>query len=85
MDVPIVSRDGAVVGVLEVRRKPGGAAFEDGKGREPIAFLGDNIQDFPAMKQSLRDEPESAFEPFGKRFFVLPNPMYGSWQQTPPR
>jgi len=62
-----------------------GAAFEDGKGREPVAFVGDNIQDFPAMKQSLRDEPESAFEPFGKRFFVLPNPMYGSWQQTPPR
>lgn len=62
-----------------------GAAFADGKAREPIVFVGDNIQDFPSMKQSLRDEPESAFEPFGRRFFVLPNPMYGSWQQAPPR
>lgn len=62
-----------------------GAAFEDRRPREPIAFVGDNIQDFPSLKQSLRDEPESSFEPFGRRFFVLPNPMYGSWQQTPPR
>jgi 5'-nucleotidase (lipoprotein e(P4) family) len=62
-----------------------GAAFEDGKPREIVAFVGDNILDFPAMKQSLRDEPEGAFDPFGKRFFVLPNPMYGSWQQVPAR
>ena len=62
-----------------------GAAFGDGKAREVVAFLGDNILDFPALKQSLRDEPDSAFEPFGRRFFVLPNPMYGSWQQVPPR
>jgi acid phosphatase len=62
-----------------------GAAFADGKAREPLAFVGDNILDFPSLKQSLRDEPESAFEPFGRRFFVLPNPMYGSWQQAPPR
>ena len=62
-----------------------GAAFADGKAREVVAFVGDNILDFPALKQSLRDEPESAFEAFGKRFFVLPNPMYGSWQQVPVR
>jgi acid phosphatase len=62
-----------------------GAAFADGKGREVVAFLGDNILDFPGLKQSLRDQPESAFDAFGKRFFVLPNPMYGSWQQVPVR
>lgn len=62
-----------------------GAAFPDGKPREVVAFVGDNILDFPALKQSLRDEPESAFDEFGKRFFVLPNPMYGSWQQVPAR
>jgi signal transduction histidine kinase/ligand-binding sensor domain-containing protein len=39
MDVPIVSRDGAVVGVLEVRRKPGGAAFDDGD-RQLVESLG---------------------------------------------
>ena len=62
-----------------------GAAFPDGKPREILAFVGDNIQDFPKLKQSLRDEPDSAFADFGRRFFVLPNPMYGSWQQVAPR
>jgi predicted secreted acid phosphatase len=45
-----------------------------------VLFLGDNIQDFPALGQSLRDEPASAFGAFGSRFFLVPNPMYGSWQ-----
>ena len=62
-----------------------GAAFADGKPREVLAFVGDNIQDFPNLKQSLRDEPESAFADFGRRFFIMPNPMYGSWQQVPAR
>ena len=62
-----------------------GAAFGDNKARDVLAFVGDNILDFPALKQSLRDEPESAFAAFGKRFFILPNPMYGSWQQVPAR
>ena len=62
-----------------------GTAFGDEKPREVLAFVGDNILDFPALKQSLRDEPASAFDAFGQRFFVLPNPMYGSWQQVPAR
>lgn len=62
-----------------------GAAFGDNQPREVVAFVGDNILDFPALKQSLRDEPESAYEAFGRRFFILPNPMYGSWQQLPAR
>lgn len=47
-----------------------------------VAWLGDNIQDFPGMTQAARNDP-SALADFGKRFFVLPNPMYGSWQQVP--
>ncbi|MBX7185754.1 MAG: haloacid dehalogenase-like hydrolase [Vicinamibacteria bacterium] len=62
-----------------------GAAFGDNKAREVLAFVGDNILDFPALKQSLRDEPDSAYDAFGRRYFVLPNPMYGSWQQVPAR
>lgn len=62
-----------------------GAALGDHKPREVLAFVGDNILDFPGQKQSLRDEPESAYDAFGKRFFILPNPMYGSWQQLPAR
>jgi 5'-nucleotidase (lipoprotein e(P4) family) len=46
-----------------------------------IAYVGDNILDFPGMSQAVRDQPRPAFAEFGGRFFVLPNPMYGSWQQ----
>ncbi len=47
---------------------------------EVVAFLGDNIRDFPALGQKVKDEPDSAFAAFGTHFFVLPNPMYGSWE-----
>ena len=40
----------------------------------------DNIMDFPDTTQSIRAKGESAFTEFGARWFVLPNPMYGSWQ-----
>jgi len=46
-----------------------------------VAFVGDNIRDFPGQSQALRGQPDEAFAPFGARFFVLPNPMYGSWEQ----
>lgn len=49
---------------------------------EVIAFVGDNIQDFPSLSQALRKEPDAAFAPFGARYFVLPNPMYGSWERN---
>ncbi|MGE0812395.1 MAG: 5'-nucleotidase, lipoprotein e(P4) family [Vicinamibacterales bacterium] len=47
---------------------------------EVVAFLGDNIQDFPGLAQSVKDAGDPGFAEFGRRFFVLPNPMYGSWQ-----
>jgi predicted secreted acid phosphatase len=49
---------------------------------EVVAFVGDNIQDFPGQSQALRQEADEAFAPFGTRFFVLPNPMYGSWERN---
>jgi predicted secreted acid phosphatase len=45
-----------------------------------VAFLGDNIRDFPGLGQSVREQPDQAFAAFGTRFFLLPNPMYGSWE-----
>jgi len=51
---------------------------------EVVAWVGDNIQDFPGLSQTVRDDP-AAFAPFGHRFFVLPNPLYGSWERNPPR
>ena len=47
---------------------------------EIVAFVGDNILDFPWLTQKLRDGGAGAFADFGQRFIVLPNPMYGSWQ-----
>jgi acid phosphatase len=43
---------------------------------EVLAYIGDNIKDFPDRSQG-RPEP---LADFGQRFFVLPNPMYGSWE-----
>jgi 5'-nucleotidase (lipoprotein e(P4) family) len=50
---------------------------------EVVAFVGDNIQDFPRLDQTVRKADEAAFAEFGGRFFVLPNAMYGSWERNP--
>jgi 5'-nucleotidase (lipoprotein e(P4) family) len=47
-----------------------------------VAFVGDNINDFPGRSQAIREEGDEAFGDFGVRFFVLPNPMYGSWERN---
>jgi len=46
---------------------------------EIVAFIGDNIFDFPGLSQAIVKQGDEAFAQFGVRFFVLPNPMYGSW------
>jgi acid phosphatase len=52
---------------------------------EVLAFVGDNILDFPGGAQSLRDAPDESLTAFGTRYFVLPNPVYGSWERNPDR
>ena len=47
-----------------------------------VAWVGDNIQDFPNLTQAVRGD-SVALAAFGRKYFVLPNPMYGSWQQVP--
>ena len=47
-----------------------------------VMWVGDNIQDFPRLRQELRTASDSAFAEFGDRFIVLPNPMYGSWERN---
>jgi 5'-nucleotidase (lipoprotein e(P4) family) len=44
-----------------------------------VAFVGDNILDFPQLSQAIKGGGDDAFNAFGSRFFVIPNPMYGSW------
>lgn len=47
-----------------------------------VMWLGDNIQDFPHLTQQIRStgDPRLAF--FGDRYFVFPNPMYGSFERN---
>lgn len=48
-----------------------------------IAYFGDNIQDFPRLKQAQVNKLEThdaTFDHFGHGYFIIPNPMYGSWQ-----
>ena len=51
---------------------------------EIVAYVGDNIQDFPGLNQQVRHRSDAAFRDFGMRFFVIPNPMYGSWERHAP-
>lgn len=47
-----------------------------------IAFFGDNIQDFPTFKQQQMDKldiNDKTYNIFGNGYFILPNPIYGSW------
>jgi 5'-nucleotidase (lipoprotein e(P4) family) len=50
-----------------------------------LAWVGDNIQDFPDQTQQIRTAAPSAFDNFGRTWFLLPNPMYGSWERNVPR
>jgi 5'-nucleotidase (lipoprotein e(P4) family) len=45
-----------------------------------IAYVGDNILDFPLLSQSTKAQGAAGFADFGVRYFLVPNPMYGSWQ-----
>ncbi len=46
-----------------------------------LAYVGDNIKDFPYLSQVDFGDPAQ----FGARYFLLPNPVYGSWQRLPMR
>ena len=50
---------------------------------EIVLWVGDNIQDFPHMRQEARKAGEAAFARFGERFIIIPNPTYGSWERNP--
>ncbi len=50
-----------------------------------IAYIGDNIQDFPKFKQSdiiKLDANDDNYNIFGHGYFILPNPLYGSWEDN---
>jgi len=62
------------------RRIQTGSAVAGVPALNVVAWFGDNILDFPNMSQAARNDAH-ALDEFGRRYFILPNPMYGSWQQ----
>jgi predicted secreted acid phosphatase len=49
---------------------------------EIVTFVGDNIQDFPTFHQKDMTKSKynkNTFEKFGYGYFILPNPIHGSW------
>lgn len=48
-----------------------------------VMWVGDNILDFPATSQEIRKGGAAGYQEFGKTWFVLPNPLYGSWDKNP--
>jgi 5'-nucleotidase (lipoprotein e(P4) family) len=54
-----------------------GACAWPGRPVEVLAYLGDQVGDFPAAGEDLPEAGRD--EAFGTRFFLLPDPMYGWW------
>ena len=50
---------------------------------EIVMYIGDNVTDFPDLDQSWQKAPDDAFSAFGESYFVLPNPVYGSFTGSP--
>jgi 5'-nucleotidase (lipoprotein e(P4) family) len=48
-----------------------------GSPADMVAYLGDQMGDFPRAGEELPDAGSD--QAFGQRFFLLPNPMYGHW------
>jgi 5'-nucleotidase (lipoprotein e(P4) family) len=63
------------------QRVQGGSAAPGLPALTVVEWLGDNIQDFPSLTQAARAD-STALGEFGKRYFILPNPMYGSWEHV---
>ncbi|MFT7619194.1 MAG: 5'-nucleotidase (lipoprotein e(P4) family) [Planctomycetota bacterium] len=50
-----------------------------------VMFVGDNIKDFPGLSQAEAKGSSTALDEFGKRFILIPNPIYGSWEKNKAR
>ncbi|HSN14844.1 MAG TPA: HAD family acid phosphatase [Anaeromyxobacteraceae bacterium] len=54
-----------------------GACSWTGAPAPVVVYVGDQMGDFPAAGESDPDAGKD--DAFGRRFFILPNPMYGAW------
>jgi 5'-nucleotidase (lipoprotein e(P4) family) len=67
---------------LRFQRLQGGTAAAGLPSLKIVEWLGDNIFDFPGLTQASKTDT-TAMANFGRRYFVVPNPMYGSWERLP--
>lgn len=56
-----------------------GACAWEGQRLAILVFVGDALGDFPAAGESDPDAGNDAA--FGTRYFMIPNPMYGTWER----
>jgi 5'-nucleotidase (lipoprotein e(P4) family) len=82
-DAVVCRPEGAPANAEKNTRFQAVAAGQTAASPKPIdilLYVGDNIMDFPGASQSMRAQGEGAYPEVGVHWFVLPNPMYGSWQ-----
>jgi 5'-nucleotidase (lipoprotein e(P4) family) len=84
VDLVLCRRPGPSEKESRFRSVEDGTASDAFPALEVVAWVGDNIHDFPGGSQALRNGDPVALAAFGQRYFVLPNPMYGSWESNPP-
>jgi 5'-nucleotidase (lipoprotein e(P4) family) len=48
-----------------------------------LAWLGDQMGDFPKPGEDIADPLN--LDPWGRRYFVIPNPIYGAWESRDSR
>jgi 5'-nucleotidase (lipoprotein e(P4) family) len=68
----------------EEDKNPRFEAVAKGTGGQPpvevVAWVGDNIRDFPGASQAIKGTGAEGFARFGTTWFIVPNPLYGSWE-----
>lgn len=83
LEFPYADKDHLLFEDGESKKKP---RFDKvGDEHEVVLFMGDNLSDFSSKfrtpstekRNTLADEKN---DKFGKKFIVLPNPMYGDWE-----
>jgi len=65
----------------EVMNGSGACGF--GQPAAVLAYIGDQLGDFPRASEA--DPDHGRDDAFGVRYFLLPDPMYGSWERRPTR
>lgn len=77
-----VEAEAIELGEVSKQRRFDAVAASVGGRQNILAYLGDNIEDFPAMsqKRGLSMKSLNDLDEFSEGYFLFPNPMYGSWE-----